>query len=172
MPFSPATRTSTTPTPTPTPLVATMARCRKRRLKRPHLVRFCNPMGSLPTCTPLGSSSCSSLSHSPPRRSFPSFSPLPVPFPFSLPRDPVSRLFLAPLESPLPYRSYGKASVRCVPFASTERTLRIALSYRFTVDRWKESTCRHPTLFFLSQWLLDSFPSDRPLVPSVSNTEF
>ena len=42
VPLSPATRTATTttPTPTPTPLVATMARRRNRRPKRPHLARF------------------------------------------------------------------------------------------------------------------------------------
>ena len=112
VPLSPATRTATTttPTPTPTPLVATMARRRNRRPKRPHLARFSTnilsfsqPLSlSLLSYVPLLLSSLSLA-----RSFFPTFSsPLPVlPVSFSLqPASPPSRPALpcVPLALALP----------------------------------------------------------------------
>ena len=107
VPLSPATRTATTttPTPTPTPLVATMARRRNRRPKRPHLARSSTNIPSSSSSSssqPVLSYSHPSLARSPAR----SFS-LSALFPFtrvSSSLQPPPRHLLVPL-------------VPCVPLA-------------------------------------------------------
>ena len=164
VPLSPATRTATTttPTPTPTPLVATMARRRNRRPKRPHLARFSTNILSFSQPLSLSLSSPTFLSYFHPSRSLARSFPLSAAlFPFSRypslsnrPRHllvPLSRACLLLSLSPLLYRSYRKSPVpRSICFSrlrgaeATNRALSRTRAALFLKGRWKESICRQP----------------------------
>lgn len=179
MPFSPATRTATTttPTPTPTPLVATMARRRNRRPKRPHLARFST---NIPPPPPnLFSPTVLSYSHPSLARSFfPTFSPLPVhpavllsPTATSPPSRPARPVRASCSRSPhYSIDPTGKALCR-VPFASAEPRLRIQRS-RYARCAVPERSLKRVDLSTTDLPSSSPFPGGRTNVSRRSAAEF